>query len=51
MSRIGEKPIPVPQGVTIQVEPGLVTVHGGKSVHLRRTASRLERVLASRIEP
>jgi predicted ribosome quality control (RQC) complex YloA/Tae2 family protein len=32
-------------------KPGLVTVHGGKSVHLRRTASRLERVLASRIEP
>jgi predicted ribosome quality control (RQC) complex YloA/Tae2 family protein len=31
-------------------KPGLVTVHGGKSVHLRRTAGRLERVLASRIE-
>ena len=31
-------------------KPGLVTVHGGKTVHLRRTPARLERVMASRIE-
>jgi large subunit ribosomal protein L6 len=28
MSRIGKKPIPVPDGVTISVEPELVRVHG-----------------------
>ena len=32
MSRIGERPIPVPQGVTIQVEPGLVTVQGPQGI-------------------
>ncbi len=31
-------------------KPGLVTVHGGKSVHLRRIPTRLERVLKARIE-
>jgi predicted ribosome quality control (RQC) complex YloA/Tae2 family protein len=31
-------------------KPGLVTVHGGKTVHLRRAPGRLERVLADRIE-
>jgi predicted ribosome quality control (RQC) complex YloA/Tae2 family protein len=31
-------------------KPGLVMVHGGRTVHLRRSASRLERVLAARIE-
>jgi predicted ribosome quality control (RQC) complex YloA/Tae2 family protein len=31
-------------------KPGLVTVHGGKTVHLRRTPARLERILAARIE-
>jgi predicted ribosome quality control (RQC) complex YloA/Tae2 family protein len=31
-------------------KPGLVTVHGGKTIHLRRTESRLERILAARIE-
>ncbi len=31
-------------------KPGLVTVHGGKTIHLRRTQSRLERILASRID-
>jgi predicted ribosome quality control (RQC) complex YloA/Tae2 family protein len=29
---------------------GLVLVHGGKTIHLRRASARLERVLASRIE-
>jgi predicted ribosome quality control (RQC) complex YloA/Tae2 family protein len=31
-------------------KPGLVTVHGGKTVHLRRTPTRLGRVLGDRIE-
>jgi predicted ribosome quality control (RQC) complex YloA/Tae2 family protein len=31
-------------------KPGLVTVHGGKTIHLRRTESRLERVLAARVD-
>jgi large subunit ribosomal protein L6 len=28
MSRIGKQPIPVPAGVTVQVEPGIVRVNG-----------------------
>lgn len=31
-------------------KPGLVMVHGGKTVHLRRIPARLARVLAARIE-
>ena len=31
-------------------KPGLVTVHGGKTIHLRRTEIRLKRILAARIE-
>ena len=31
-------------------KPGLVMVHGGKTVHLRRTPARLARVLAARID-
>jgi predicted ribosome quality control (RQC) complex YloA/Tae2 family protein len=31
-------------------KPGLVTVHGGRSVHLRRSEARLERILSARIE-
>ena len=31
-------------------KPGLVSVHGGRSVHLRREEKRLERILAARIE-
>jgi predicted ribosome quality control (RQC) complex YloA/Tae2 family protein len=31
-------------------KPGLVTVHGGRTVHLRRTPKRLERILAAGIE-
>ncbi|HEX9813703.1 MAG TPA: NFACT family protein [Myxococcota bacterium] len=31
-------------------KPGLVTVHGGKTIHLRRTEARLERILAARID-
>ena len=30
MSRIGKKPIVIPAGVTVTVEPHLVTVKGGK---------------------
>jgi predicted ribosome quality control (RQC) complex YloA/Tae2 family protein len=31
-------------------KPGLVTVHGGKTIHLRRTETRLQRILEARIE-
>ncbi len=31
-------------------KPGLVTVHGGKTIHLRRTEVRLKRILAARID-
>jgi predicted ribosome quality control (RQC) complex YloA/Tae2 family protein len=31
-------------------KPGLVMVHGGKTVHLRRSPRRLERVLGARVE-
>ena len=31
-------------------KPGLVTVHGGRSIRLRREEKRLERILAARIE-
>ncbi|HYY73900.1 MAG TPA: 50S ribosomal protein L6 [Solirubrobacterales bacterium] len=30
MSRIGKKPIEVPEGVTVEIEPGLVSVKGPK---------------------
>src|SRR6185437_9218864 len=30
MSRIGKLPIPVPSGVTVSIEPGLVRVNGPK---------------------
>ena len=30
MSRIGKKPIPVPDGVTVEIRPGSVAVHGPK---------------------
>jgi large subunit ribosomal protein L6 len=30
MSRIGKQPIPVPEGVTVSIEPGLVRVNGPK---------------------
>ena len=30
MSRIGRKPIPVPSGVTVTIDPGVVRVHGPK---------------------
>lgn len=30
MSRVGRQPIPIPKGVTVTVEPGLVTVRGSQ---------------------
>jgi large subunit ribosomal protein L6 len=30
VSRIGKKPIPVPDGVTVEIRPGSVAVHGPK---------------------
>ena len=30
MSRIGKKPIPVPKGVTVKIENGVVNVQGPK---------------------
>jgi predicted ribosome quality control (RQC) complex YloA/Tae2 family protein len=31
-------------------KPGLVTVHGGKTIHLRRTEARLKRILSAQID-
>ena len=42
MSRIGRKPIPVPEGVTVSVGPGRVTVNGPKG--------ELEQVVSQRME-
>ena len=36
MSRIGRKPIAVPDGVTIDIEPGVVSVKGPKGELTRR---------------
>jgi large subunit ribosomal protein L6 len=38
MSRIGKQPIEVPEGVTVAVEPGLVTVNGPKGELQERVA-------------
>jgi large subunit ribosomal protein L6 len=38
MSRIGKQPIPVPEGVTVAIEPGLVTVNGPKGELQERIA-------------
>ncbi|HEV2075723.1 MAG TPA: 50S ribosomal protein L6, partial [Thermoleophilaceae bacterium] len=38
MSRIGKQPIPVPEGVTVALEPGLVTVNGPKGELRERIA-------------
>ncbi len=42
MSRIGKKPIPVPDGVTVSLGPGRVTVNGPKG--------ELEQVVSTRME-
>jgi large subunit ribosomal protein L6 len=39
MSRIGKKPIPVPDGVTVEIKPGHVVVKGPKG-ELRQEVSR-----------
>ncbi len=31
-------------------KPGLVSVHGGKTIHLRRSEARLEGIIADRID-
>ncbi len=41
MSRIGKQPIPVPEGVTVQVEPELVRVKGPKGELAERVARDL----------
>jgi len=42
MSRIGRKPIPVPSGVTVTVEPELVTVKGPKGELSERVSRDIE---------
>lgn len=41
MSRIGKQPIPVPEGVTVSIEPGLVTVNGPKGELQERIAKEI----------
>jgi large subunit ribosomal protein L6 len=42
MSRIGRKPIPVPEGVTVSLAPGRVTVNGPKGELAQRVNERME---------
>ncbi len=42
MSRIGKKPIPVPDGVTVSIAPGRVTVNGPKGELQQTVSSRME---------
>jgi large subunit ribosomal protein L6 len=42
MSRIGKKPIPVPEGVTVSLAPGLVTVNGPKGELQQPVSARME---------
>src|SRR5688500_2440369 len=42
MSRIGKKPIPVPEGVTVSVAPGRVTVNGPKGELQQTVSARME---------
>jgi len=46
MSRIGKKPIPVPDGVTVAVAPGRVTVNGPRGELQQTVSSRMEVVQA-----
>ena len=41
MSRIGKQPIPVPAGVNVQIEPGLVRVNGPKGELSERVSSAM----------
>ena len=42
MSRIGKKPIPVPEGVTVALAPGRVTVNGPKGELQQVVSARME---------
>jgi large subunit ribosomal protein L6 len=42
MSRIGKKPIPVPEGVTVSLAPGRVTVNGPKGELQQPVSARME---------
>ena len=42
MSRIGKKPIPVPEGVTVALAPGRVTVNGPKGELQQPVSARME---------
>ena len=42
MSRIGKKPIPVPEGVTVALAPGRVTVNGPKGELQQEVSTRME---------
>ncbi|MCY4504967.1 MAG: 50S ribosomal protein L6 [Hyphomicrobiales bacterium] len=42
MSRIGKKPIPIPEGVTVRIEGQAVTVAGGKSTLSANLPPQLE---------
>jgi large subunit ribosomal protein L6 len=42
MSRIGKKPIEVPEGVTVSLGPGRVTVNGPKGELSQEVSSRME---------
>ena len=42
MSRIGRKPIPVPEGVTVSVGPGRVTVNGPRGELNQRVSERMQ---------
>jgi large subunit ribosomal protein L6 len=42
MSRIGKKPIPVPDGVTVSIGPGRVTVNGPKGELEQTVSARME---------
>jgi large subunit ribosomal protein L6 len=42
MSRIGRKPISVPEGVTVSLAPGRVTVNGPKGELAQELSSRME---------
>jgi large subunit ribosomal protein L6 len=42
MSRIGKKPIPVPDGVTVSIDPGLVAVKGPKGELRQRVSGEMK---------
>ena len=49
MSRIGRKPITVPEGVSVSVGPGRVTVNGPKGELEQRVSTRMEIVEAAHL--